>query len=500
MILALLTVNPQVHATPTITESYISIGYSSTNQPDEIVTGSDGALWFKNGSGSFSLGRLTTAGVYTAYTPSISGPYLTKDSNGDMWASSCDANQISKVNTDGTISAAYAIPAGYTCPRNISGDANSNLWFVDQNSTDGSWIFVAKMSQSGSFTTYNISDYGYDVGNFASGSDGNVWFAMTKSGSTPKIAKIDASGIITKYTSPCGSSRIAAGPDGALWYTCGNYIGRITTGGVITTFALAPNSYPGYITQGPDGAMWFTQSNTGGTYGGSIGRISMNGTISVYPLTSTSSPSPRGITTGPDGALWFAESSANRIGRITIPYPSTPTNLTLAAPVTNGSASLSWDASDASTSYDVYRDGVKIGNVSQTHYYDSGLAEGSYSYYVEGVNSSGTSAASNTVALTVDKTGPVVQVDSPADGATVSGTATFTGSVTDPHLDYYTYYLNNDSSVGIPSVTVWASKNNETIASINTTAVANGNYHLTFVARDIAGNYSVTERQITIAN
>jgi hypothetical protein len=110
---------------------------------------------------------------------------------------------------------------------------------------------------------------------------------------------------------------ITAGPDGALWFTDANNIGRITTSGEIREYPIpTPNSRPSHITSGPDGALWFTEYDTN-----KIGRITTSGEITEYPIpTPTSGVS--GITTGPDGALWFTESAANKIGRLII-IPST---------------------------------------------------------------------------------------------------------------------------------------------------------------------------------
>jgi virginiamycin B lyase len=52
---------------------------------------------------------------------------------------------------------------------------------------------------------------------------------------------------------------IAAGPDGALWFTeqAASTIGKITTSGAFTEFVTpTAGSYPGGITAGPDGAHW----------------------------------------------------------------------------------------------------------------------------------------------------------------------------------------------------------------------------------------------------
>ncbi len=55
---------------------------------------------------------------------------------------------------------------------------------------------------------------------------------------------------------------IAAGPDGALWFTniYNGSIGRITTSGVVSNFTSPGIDVPIKITAGPDGALWFTNS------------------------------------------------------------------------------------------------------------------------------------------------------------------------------------------------------------------------------------------------
>ncbi|HEV2237574.1 MAG TPA: Virginiamycin B lyase, partial [Ktedonobacterales bacterium] len=60
---------------------------------------------------------------------------------------------------------------------------------------------------------------------------------------------------------------------------------------------------------GPDGALWFTTPDA-------IGRITLSGTITYFPLPMTIGDA-QGITSGPDGALWFAEVTGDAIGRLT---------------------------------------------------------------------------------------------------------------------------------------------------------------------------------------
>jgi len=113
---------------------------------------------------------------------------------------------------------------------------------------------------------------------------------------------IGAFAVPTYASDPYG---IAAGPDGALWFTEFNdsgKIGRITPAGVITEYvAPTPFSGPHGITAGPDAALWFTEY-----YGNKVGRVTTAGAFSEYPLPSAFSY-PFGIVAGPDGALWFTK-------------------------------------------------------------------------------------------------------------------------------------------------------------------------------------------------
>src|ERR1035438_5806098 len=109
---------------------------------------------------------------------------------------------------------------------------------------------------------------------------------------------------VTEYsngmTPGSGPSGIAAGPDGALWFTeiYGNRIGRITTTGVITEYSagLTPGSSPAGIAAGPDGALWFTESHFS-----QIGRITTAGVITLYSTGLTANAGPSGIAAGPAG-------------------------------------------------------------------------------------------------------------------------------------------------------------------------------------------------------
>ncbi len=143
------------------------------------------------------------------------------------------------------------------------------------------------------------------------GPDRALWFTDGQF-----IDRITTSGLLTTYHDSAADDLygITTGPDGALWFTDlnGDSIGRITTAGAITTYTSPSVHGPALITPGPDGALWFTDFS-----GDTIGRITTSGVITTY--TDPSIDQPFGIVNGNDGALWFTNfvGSSNSIGRIT---------------------------------------------------------------------------------------------------------------------------------------------------------------------------------------
>lgn len=78
---------------------------------------------------------------------------------------------------------------------------------------------------------------------------------------------------------------------------------------------LSAGAAPNGIAAGPDGAMWFTEWS-----GRGLGRIAPDGTIAEFPPAGspqlTVGADPSGIVTGPDGNLWFTEHGAGQVGEL----------------------------------------------------------------------------------------------------------------------------------------------------------------------------------------
>src|SRR5262249_30313832 len=146
----------------------------------------------------------------------------------------------------------------------------------------------------------------------------NLWVTIVSTRWGDSIAKVTTAGwgSFTNYRLPGASPQsITVGADNNLWFTEAgtNSIGRITTTGVVTQFALGAGRGPQSITAGPDGALWFTE-----TTGNAIGRITTAGAVTEYAVPTAGS-SPFALAVGPAGDLWFTEQTGNRIGKVTLP-------------------------------------------------------------------------------------------------------------------------------------------------------------------------------------
>jgi virginiamycin B lyase len=197
----------------------------------------------------------------------------------------------------------YPIPTTAAVPEHITVGPDSALWFTHRTDT------IGRITTAGVITEYAVPGAG-GAGAIAAGSDGALWFTQTDS-----IGRMTTAGVITEYAVPGagGNSTITAGPDGELWFTEYGEIGRITTAGAITLFSIPTSGPTGGITAGPDGALWFGVGNY-------IGRITTEGAITEYAVPfEFGSNNVQKITVGPDGALWFTDSGINfnHVGRIT---------------------------------------------------------------------------------------------------------------------------------------------------------------------------------------
>jgi virginiamycin B lyase len=150
----------------------------------------------------------------------------------------------------------------------------------------------------------------------AAGSDGALWFTDPYA---HRIGRMTVNGVLTLQAPvPPGSFQydIAAGGDGAMWFVSQSpsRVNRIDAAGNVLFKDLAePLANPTDIVSGPDGALWFTE-----TVKKAIGRIPAATPLAVPDESRTTAEGPNGIASGPDGRIWFVEYSASKVGRMAL--------------------------------------------------------------------------------------------------------------------------------------------------------------------------------------
>ncbi len=300
-------------------QSFTIMG-TPTNPPTEITPGPDGALWFTEGS---QIGRITTRGSLTEFPIPAPDDVATKGiatgPDGALWFTESlgPVTQLVTINI-GRITVTGAIsefPLNIQCIQNevgclgdITTGPDGNLWFTLPRSEQIGQLTPA-LPQT--FTKFNIPSTIAGVpGGITTGPDGALWFTYQSPSFTSAVGRITTEGKITALPGT-DASAVAVGPDGALWLAADFDIGRMTTAGSFTQFAIPGiDLFATSITPGPDGNLWFTETGAN-----KIGRITPAGTISEFATRKLQGEQPQYITSGPDGALWFT--SLHYVWRLT---------------------------------------------------------------------------------------------------------------------------------------------------------------------------------------
>jgi virginiamycin B lyase len=207
--------------------------------------------------------------------------YIASDGNGNEWTGVASPPRLVALNesngnyTDFIIPGADAAPYGIALGRNRNG-----MWFTQPDSNGFGYIRFSDHA----FKLFTLSGKQAGLRGITAGPDNAMWFAEYQ---TEKIGRIDMNGFtVTEYSvAPCNPDMITAGTDGALWFTSGCGIGRITTGGKPSIYQLGGSRIAIGLTTGPDGAIWYTGITQ--AHGSFVGRIDLQTHVrTIYNLYS----------------------------------------------------------------------------------------------------------------------------------------------------------------------------------------------------------------------
>ena len=282
-------------------------------------------------------------------TPSAnSGPEgIALGSDGNIWYTECKLGNIGVMTPSKPPSFGTEYSVG-GCPNSITAGPDKNLWFTDNfNIVPGSfgtyqYSEIGQMTTSGAVTMFpfpvvpvrsGFTSQGVEVNSITTGPDNNLWFTAyqeayelnpTMSWTYQMIGRITPSGTITTFVIPdahfteggsVGAFSITAGPDNNLWFTQGDGLGQVTTGG---TFTLFPGDF-GYGITAWDGELWTTAET-------SIGRYSTSGSGGTIPLSASDYASGGLAPEDCSNNLWFTggNTGTDTVGAVNNVFAVTP--------------------------------------------------------------------------------------------------------------------------------------------------------------------------------
>ena len=204
----------------------------SISGPQGITAGPDGALWFTNAATTRSGGSRPRGTVTNYPAPASASPRGSRPGPTAPCGSPTSGNDsIGRITTGGDGHATTAT-ASISNPIGDRRRARRRPVVHQRAATTRS----GGSPPAATVTNYTGTEHPRPVG-IAAGPDGALWFTQqrstTRSGGSPPAGRSPPTG--TRHPRPLG---IAAGPDGALWFTNsgGDSIGRITTAGEVTNY------------------------------------------------------------------------------------------------------------------------------------------------------------------------------------------------------------------------------------------------------------------------
>jgi streptogramin lyase len=296
---------------------------AGARHPTAMAPGPDGAVWFTWDRG---FGRVAQNGRVTLRaTPGVSPTDLEFARDGTIWFTDSEHDLVGVMRSTGTLRIFTRGISRGAGPNGIGMGPDGNAWFTEFRRDR-----VARITRSGSVTEFGTKGLGLP-GDIVAGPDGNLWFT-----SSDGVGSVTPQGSVTAFHLEAEDpdvQSIAVGPDGNLWVAGydDEALLRITTERAVTRMPLAGRPvigaqpeedlwFPESIVAGPDGNLWFT-------YYEGIGRIAPDGSglttwQDLFGASTDCDPfdglgPAGGLAFAGDGALWAADHFYDSLERLT---------------------------------------------------------------------------------------------------------------------------------------------------------------------------------------
>jgi streptogramin lyase len=281
-----------------------SVGSFPGQQPRYIKAGPDGNLWYADGGTEGGIGRISPQGELFARLGGLGPVDIAFAPDGTAyWAGDFGVGRRSPT---GIIYESNEWKPDYAA----AVAPNGEFWFSTMESFWCESFFPKGCLGRPELESGRITGLVFDR-------NGDAWGAFNEDN---VVDELNGAGLRVDLPPGSRPSRIALGPEGDLWVAMfgASSVDRITLTGQRTRFPLSPGAAPNDIALGPDGAFWITEYE-----GGKIARMTTSGELTGEFPVPTPGAHPTGIAAGPDGAMWFTEINTAQIGRISIDASTT---------------------------------------------------------------------------------------------------------------------------------------------------------------------------------
>lgn len=321
--------------------------------PQGITAGPDGALWFSYDS-TFTPGattpggvaRMTPAGVLTEFplatavvTPLVTG------ADGGIWFGTASA--VVRMTISGTVRR-YPVARP---PRRLMATSDRAIWFTGEK-VDGVEA-LTKLTPDGTMTKYPvvpapnaITNARVELPGPMAVATGGITYFGDEAG--PVIGRLTQLGVATFNLRPLpsgspgplgdGISDLISGPGGWLWFATDGLVGALDRNGNVKATVRLSGS-PSRLAAGPDGRVWFDCNDGAAPV---CAYSPTTGSLTHYPASATSMG---GIVVGPGGQLWFTDPNFDAVFSITtsgvvheFPLPEPPPRITSIDPLGGNAA------------------------------------------------------------------------------------------------------------------------------------------------------------------
>ena len=311
-----------------------SAGFNSGSYPSGLVLGPDGNLWLTDSGDNLTTGTTShpavgmvdpTTGAITEYTSGLPAGVepgsLVAGSDGNLWF--CDGSitntpTVDRVDLATGVTTAFPTGAAVGAPcSNLAGGPGGDLWFADHPAGTTS-AEIGQVSTSGSPQRFSTGlDPGSAPDSFTTGPDGNLWFL--DNGPIPAVGQVTPSGAIT---------------ESSLGLDSGQFVGLDVAGGASLPLF---NGQLWFDVFGPSPAIGMVAPATTGVApvftGASPALTVTGGSVYSYTFAASGSPAPT-FALGAGAPAWLSIDATT--GALSGTVPTGITSFSYSVDASNG--------------------------------------------------------------------------------------------------------------------------------------------------------------------